>query len=201
MARGTVRAATRSTIPYQGQLISHHSHTGAYLWPFALRLPESPALQRRGSVASIKLLSSCFSASPTPIFLSSCSIELTAMAPSVGTCEPQQLPPVMEAALVRLKKASSAEDQRQFKNTDLRDVWNSVRDIEKETQKRKFLRGIGRVEPLLKAIANYSPALDTLANGTPYLPWIWVSSKPYSLMQSCFEPDISCWGPSNFFYR
>ena len=39
---------------------------------------------------------------------------------------------------------------------------------------RGSLRGLRRVEPLLKGVEQYAAVLGVRCDGTPYLPWLWV---------------------------
>ena len=80
----------------------------------------------------------------------------------------------IEDAFRRLKDSVSPKDAHQFHNTELNDVRDAAKDIEKRLDARGASRGLKRIEPLLKGLDHYSKAVEILCNGTPYLPWIWV---------------------------
>lgn len=82
--------------------------------------------------------------------------------------------PVFQAAFTRLEATVSREHARSFQNTDLRDVWSAIKDIEAQMAARQSLRGLRRVEPFLKGIEQYSKVVEFLCNSTPYLSWLWV---------------------------
>jgi len=69
----------------------------------------------------------------------------------------------------------SKDDQREFADTTLRDVWEAVREIEQQLAARQHLRNLKRLEPFLNGLDAYSKVVEVLCNGTPYMPWIWVS--------------------------
>lgn len=83
----------------------------------------------------------------------------------------------IEAAFKRLEQTVSHDDARDFHNTELKHVRQAALDIEKSQRERKSLRNMRRIEPLLTGIQQYAGPLETLCQGTPYLPFVWVSSK------------------------
>ncbi|KAF2789210.1 hypothetical protein K505DRAFT_313557 [Melanomma pulvis-pyrius CBS 109.77] len=64
-----------------------------------------------------------------------------------------------------------------FQNTNLEDVFNASREIEKELARRNCLRNMRRLIPFLESLQHYSKSIEVLCNGTPYLPWIWAPIK------------------------
>ena len=80
----------------------------------------------------------------------------------------------IEDAFGRFKDSVSPKDAHQFRNTELKDVKDAAKDIEKRLAAKGEQRGLKRIEPLLKGLDHYSKAVEILCNGTPYLPWIWV---------------------------
>lgn len=67
-----------------------------------------------------------------------------------------------------------------FQNTNLENVRNASREIEKALAKRNCLRNMRRILPFLQKLDHYSKSIEVLCNGTPYLPWIWVRSEAIS---------------------
>jgi hypothetical protein len=89
------------------------------------------------------------------------------------------LPPIalIESAFSRFEKSVTPEDARSFHSTELRDVRQAAINIEKLQRQRGSLRNMRKIEPFLKAIGKYANAVEILCNETPFLPWIWVSTK------------------------
>ncbi len=78
-------------------------------------------------------------------------------------------------AFERLKNSVSKDDARLFMSTKMEDVWIAAREIERQLQLRRSLRGFHRIQPFLAGIEKYSGVIEVLCQGTPYLPYIWVS--------------------------
>jgi hypothetical protein len=93
------------------------------------------------------------------------------MGPS--TKSPKALEEI-DRAFERFKATVSPSDGRLFQKTELKDVWNAAREIERQLSAKQCNRNLHRIEPLLNGLENYSKAVEVLCNGTPYLPWIWV---------------------------
>lgn len=85
--------------------------------------------------------------------------------------------PAFQAAFTRLEATVTKEHARTFQNTDLKDIWTAVNEIEAHMSQRQSLRGLKRIEPFLKGIEQYAKVVEVLCNGTPYLPWLWVTSS------------------------
>ena len=84
-------------------------------------------------------------------------------------------PPLsFNTAFERLKDSVTRDDARSFSSSTIKDVWDSIKDIEKELEKRRSLCGFRRIEPLLTGIEQYAKVVEVFCQGTPYLPWIWV---------------------------
>ena len=66
-------------------------------------------------------------------------------------------------------------DAYDFANTELKDVWQAVRDVESAQRRRQSAQNLGRIEPLLRGLEKYAKVVEVLCNGTPYLPYVWVS--------------------------
>jgi hypothetical protein len=79
-----------------------------------------------------------------------------------------------QVAFNRLKQTVSFDDACTFQSTTLKDVWKAATEIETAQRKRRSLRNMARLKPLLEALDKYSKAIEVVCNGTPFLPWIWV---------------------------
>lgn len=78
------------------------------------------------------------------------------------------------SAFKKFENKISIEDANTFANTELKDVWKAVRDIDTAQRRRLSARNLARVEPLLRGIEKYSKVIEVLCNGTPYMPYVWV---------------------------
>ena len=88
------------------------------------------------------------------------------------------LPPVsFHIAFERLKDLMSKDDARAMASTTMEDVWIAARDIERQLELRRSLRGFRRIQPFLAGIDQYSKIVEVVCNGTPYLPYIWASLR------------------------
>ncbi|EDU43054.1 conserved hypothetical protein [Pyrenophora tritici-repentis Pt-1C-BFP] len=83
----------------------------------------------------------------------------------------------------------SKDDQRDFADTTLRDVWEAVGEIERLLAARQCLRNMKRLEPFLNGLEAYAKVVEVLCNGTPFMPWIWLASDHIS----AFETLISAY--------
>lgn len=81
---------------------------------------------------------------------------------------------VFEDASARFKKAISPSDFSIFESTTLEDVSKTLLAIQDQS-KRKSLRNMVRIGPLIYFFEEYSRVAEVMCNGTPYLPSIWVS--------------------------
>jgi hypothetical protein len=79
----------------------------------------------------------------------------------------------MDDAFARLRADVTKADAQNFDATLLVDVKNAAKGIEQLAKNRN----LGRLRPLLDGLGQYSGVVEVLCNGTPYLPWIWVSSR------------------------
>ncbi|KAI1562867.1 hypothetical protein PtrEW4_009731 [Pyrenophora tritici-repentis] len=82
----------------------------------------------------------------------------------------------------------SKDDQRDFADTTLRDVWEAVGEIERLLAARQCLRNMKRLEPFLNGLEAYAKVVEVLCNGTPFMPWIWA---PVKLMMKLASDHIS----------
>ena len=88
-------------------------------------------------------------------------------------------PPVsFHIAFERLKDLMSKDDARAMASTTMEDVWIAAKDIERQLELRRSLRGFRRIQPFLAGVDQYSKVVEVVCNGTPYLPYIWASLRP-----------------------
>ena len=82
-------------------------------------------------------------------------------------------PPVsFHIAFERLKDLLSKDDARAIASTTMEDVWTSAKDIERQLEMRRSLRGFRRLQPFIAGIEQYSKVVEVVCNGTPYLPYL-----------------------------
>ena len=87
-------------------------------------------------------------------------------------------PPVsFQIAFERLKELMSKDDVRAMASTTMDDVWTAAKEIERQLELRRSLRGLRRIQPFLAGIEQYSKVVEVVCNGTPYLPYLWVSLR------------------------
>jgi hypothetical protein len=86
-------------------------------------------------------------------------------------------PVAFDEAFNRLSSTVSRSDAIAFNSTTLEDVWNCAREIELAQRRKRSLRNLRRIEPLLKGLEIYAKSIDVICNGTPFVPWIWVRSR------------------------
>lgn len=93
-------------------------------------------------------------------------------------------PPVsFHVAFERLKELMSKDDVRVMASTSMDDVWTAAKEIERQLELRRSLRGLRRIQPFLTGIEQYSKVVEVVCNGTPYLPYLWVSFRYFYRMQ------------------
>ena len=98
---------------------------------------------------------------------------------------------VVEESFRRFKHSVYASDVYEFSRTDLREVRDAAREIEKQLAAKGENRALRRLEPFLTGLGHYSEAMSVLCNGTPYLPWVWVCSAiDYHRINECILIDI-----------
>ncbi len=98
-----------------------------------------------------------------------------AMVSTISTATNVAPPTSFGIAFERLRDSVSKDDARSFTLTTMEDVWIATRDVERQLQLRRSLRGFHRIQPFLAGIEKYSGVIEVLCQGTPYLPYIWVS--------------------------
>ena len=97
--------------------------------------------------------------------------------PKMALTSGASLPLSFHIAFERLKDLTSKDDARAMASTTMEDVRIAARDIERQLELRRSLRGFRRIEPFLAGIEQYSKIVEVVCNGTPYLPYIWVSLR------------------------
>ena len=91
---------------------------------------------------------------------------------------PSGPPPVsFHVAFERLKELMSKDDARAMASTTMEDVRTAAKEIERQLELRRSLRGLRRIQPFLAGIEQYSKVVEVVCNGTPYLPYLWVSFR------------------------
>ena len=85
---------------------------------------------------------------------------------------------VIADAFGKLKRSVSEEDAHEFASTELKDVWDAVREIDCRQRKRLSAQNLRRIEPMLRGIEKYTKVIEVLCNGTPYMPYVWVRTHP-----------------------
>ncbi|KAL8722712.1 MAG: hypothetical protein Q9181_007432, partial [Wetmoreana brouardii] len=88
------------------------------------------------------------------------------------------LPPAsFDIAFERLRETVSKDDARAFASSKMEDVWAAAKDIERQLERRRSLRGFRRIQPFLTGVEQYSRVIEVACNQTPYLPFIWAPIK------------------------
>ena len=90
----------------------------------------------------------------------------------------------VENAFNRFRQTVSSKDANTFNRTELRDVRDAAKEVERQLAARGENRALRRIEPFLNGLGHYSEAVGVLCNGTPYLPWVWVCAHSKMLVQN-----------------
>ena len=87
-------------------------------------------------------------------------------------------PPVsFHIAFERLKGLMGKDDARAIASTTMEDVRTAAKEIERQLELKRSLRGLRRIQPFLAGVEQYSKVVEVVCNGTPYLPYLWVSFR------------------------
>lgn len=81
---------------------------------------------------------------------------------------------IVEKALTHLKSTLTAEDNRAFSDTTLKDIWREARQVEKEQGARLDLRFMRRIEPFLQSLESYAGVLEVFCQGYSPMAFVWV---------------------------
>ncbi|KAJ8123850.1 hypothetical protein ONZ43_g291 [Nemania bipapillata] len=85
---------------------------------------------------------------------------------------------VITEAVDRFRSSVAPDDQAQIESTELKDVLNSLLDMQNYLRNKRENRNLRKLHPFVEGLERYSGAIDTLSNGlSPYLPWIWAPIK------------------------
>ena len=106
-------------------------------------------------------------------------------------------PTSFDIAFERLRDTVSKDDARAFASSKMEDVWATAKDIERQLEERRSLRGFRRIQPFLEAVEQYSKVIEVSCNQTPYLPFIWVRFRHVPEHIANARPRL----PSNCSYR
>lgn len=85
---------------------------------------------------------------------------------------------IIRRALDDLKQNISLEDGRTFENSNLQEVWNLVRQVQREQIERDRLQNVRRIEPVLRLLETYAGVMDTFCQGFSPMAWVWVGGSP-----------------------
>ncbi|CAG5139587.1 uncharacterized protein ALTATR162_LOCUS520 [Alternaria atra] len=104
----------------------------------------------------------------------------------------------LQSAFERFASTVTPDDERLFRNTELKNVRDEVMQIERQLRARRMQRNMARLDPFLRGMEHYSKVVEVLCNGTPYLSWIWAPVKLMLMITvdsiSAFEKLIEAYG-------
>jgi hypothetical protein len=83
----------------------------------------------------------------------------------------------LQSAFERFASTVTPDNQRLFRNTQLKDVRDEAMQIERQLRARRMQKNMARFNPFLRELEHYSKVVEVLCNGTPYLSWIWAPVK------------------------
>ena len=81
---------------------------------------------------------------------------------------------IVYKAFERMKSSLSTADVRMFSDTNLADIWQEARAIEKEQGTRRELLYMKRIEGCLQSLADYADVLEVFCQGYPPMAFVWV---------------------------
>lgn len=82
---------------------------------------------------------------------------------------------LVQRALDQFKSSISSDDERTFKDTTYRDLWEGVRGIEREQGRRWEMRFMKRIEPFLVSMESYAEVIGVFCQGYPPMAFVWVN--------------------------
>jgi hypothetical protein len=77
-------------------------------------------------------------------------------------------------SLRKLCSDDKTEDAALFDGVTLEDVEKTAREVQTSQRKRRSLRNLNRITPLLEGLRKYGKTIEVLCNQTPYLAFVWV---------------------------
>jgi len=87
---------------------------------------------------------------------------------------PVEIPSAFQEAYDKFIRSVHPVDAARFENLKIDDIRETALGIEASQAKRRSLRNLRRIEPLLEALGKYGKTIEVLCNQTPYLAFVWV---------------------------
>ena len=100
-----------------------------------------------------------------------------------------EIPTPFQEAYEKFISSVKPVDAARFENVTLDDIRETALAIEASQSKRRSLRNLRRLEPLLAALGKYGKTIEVLCNQTPYLAFVWVCSDPFDRALNEFNPS------------
>jgi hypothetical protein len=85
-----------------------------------------------------------------------------------------EIPSAFQEAYDKFIKSIQPVDAGRFKNLTISDIRETAIAIEASQAKRRSLRNLRRIEPLLEALGKYGKTIEVLCKQTPYMAFVWV---------------------------
>ena len=89
---------------------------------------------------------------------------------------PSEPSTAVEKAVEKLKAKLTPKEQREFKACTLKDVLQTVDEIQERQGNQKNLRGLAKIQSFLEAMEQYRTVVEAFLNCTPFLGYVWVRS-------------------------
>jgi len=89
---------------------------------------------------------------------------------------PVEIPSAFQEAYEKFIRSLHPVEAARFQNLTIEDIRETALTIEASQAKRRSLRNLRRIEPLLEALRKYGKTIDVLCNQTPYLAFVWVGT-------------------------
>jgi hypothetical protein len=87
---------------------------------------------------------------------------------------PVEIPSAFQEAYENFIRSVDPVEAARFETITIEDIRETALTIEASQAKRRSLRNLRRIEPLLEALGKYGKTIDVLCNQTPYLAFVWV---------------------------
>ncbi|RFU29393.1 hypothetical protein B7463_g6916, partial [Scytalidium lignicola] len=104
--------------------------------------------------------------------------------------DPVEIPSAFQEAYEKFIRSVRPVDAARFENLTIEDIRETALTIEASQAKRRSLRNLRRIEPLLEALGKYGKTIDVLCNQTPYLAFVWIANEH----TATFEKLIRAYG-------
>ena len=82
---------------------------------------------------------------------------------------------LVQRALDQFKSTISSDDERTFKDTSYKDLWEGVRGIEREQGRRWEMLFMRRIEPFLVSMDSYAKVIEVFCQGYSPMAFVWVN--------------------------